>query len=157
MSNTDTLRAKRFFAYDPDDATFTLWATADEAKIEAESILEAYRDEAAGDGWSESVTDICWGEVVGAIEQTSYIPRPPEGEIDEEGEDRDGNYWAEDHWSHIADYELQPVNTRPAAERSRMFEELWKVSAADPDYFEIGRKFQLWFEKEFAAELREQQ
>lgn len=47
-----------------------------------------------------------------------------------------------------ADFTLEQI----AAERLRMFEELWRIRDVT-NFFEVGRRFLLWFEREFAKEL----
>ena len=61
---------KRFFSYDPNDR-MRYHDTAKEAKAEAEAALSVYRDNAADDGWDESVDEVMWGEIKGiAVEST---------------------------------------------------------------------------------------
>lgn len=52
---------EKYFAYHP-DAGFYTYPTAELAKEDAELWIEEYR-EAADDGWSEDVENICWGEI----------------------------------------------------------------------------------------------
>jgi hypothetical protein len=52
----------RFFSYSPNGSGLEFHATAEEAQAEAESQLDEERD-LAGEGWSEEVGSICWGEV----------------------------------------------------------------------------------------------
>lgn len=98
----------RFFHYDLDEG-ITFHETEDEARKAASSTLETYRDIAGDDGWPDETNSLCFGKVLECVEQTNYIPRPPESEINEDGDDEDGNHWREDHWTHIADYGFVPV------------------------------------------------
>jgi hypothetical protein len=59
----------KYFSYSPDDG-FHAHETAEQAKAAAESALQLYRDEADGDGWDESVTEVCWGEVLQRAKET---------------------------------------------------------------------------------------
>lgn len=53
----------KYFAFHPEDGIST-YETEEEAKTEAESWLEQYRDEAADDwGWDECAGQICWGAI----------------------------------------------------------------------------------------------
>lgn len=101
---------KPYFSYEQDGG-LTFHSTEDEARKAAEAELDTYRDISGDDGWPESVTEICYGLVIAEVKQTSYTPRPPADEIDDEGIDNHGNCWTEDHWSHIADYGLKPINS----------------------------------------------
>lgn len=53
---------KKYFSYNPNGSGFCFHDTAGDARTEAEKALDAEAEEAA-EGWSEEVTDICWGEV----------------------------------------------------------------------------------------------
>ena len=53
----------------------------DEAKARADKALDMDRDEAA-EGWSEEVTQICWGEVRGRVVETERRPVTPEDNLD---------------------------------------------------------------------------
>lgn len=76
-----------WFSYDPEGHGMLFHDTADAARRAAESAMEVERDEASAEfgGWSDLVTDICWGEV---RQRAAAIPAP-------EG---------------FEDYELQPNN-----------------------------------------------
>jgi hypothetical protein len=97
---------KKYFAIDFDNNVET-FATEAEAKKCAEGSLEEARDMSGDGGWPENVTEISYGVLIASAVKTSHIDRPPDDEIDEDGQDRDGNYWADPDWSHIADYELR--------------------------------------------------
>ena len=57
---------KRFFSYD-DQNEFELHDTLAEAKASAEKAFEYCSDEARSEGWSESVDEICYGELRGHV------------------------------------------------------------------------------------------
>lgn len=63
----------RYFSYSADDG-FELHATAAIAASAAERLLELERD-AASEGWSESASTICWGEIKQHTVQTVDRPR----------------------------------------------------------------------------------
>lgn len=65
----------RFFSYCP-ECQFGTHATAEEAAKAAEEHLEHYQDD-AGDGWSDDVTGICWGEIKATCDETSRRPYDP--------------------------------------------------------------------------------
>jgi hypothetical protein len=71
----------RYFDYDHMDG-ISFHKTADEARSEAEATLEEEADNAADDGWSENVDDICWGVVLGSAERTS-CEKSDDGRFDE--------------------------------------------------------------------------
>jgi hypothetical protein len=62
-----------FFSYDYLDG-ITFHETADEAKWHAQMYLDNSQDVAMDSGWDENVTDICWGEVKGRVQETSRRP-----------------------------------------------------------------------------------
>jgi hypothetical protein len=54
----------KFFSNDPNGDGFCFHETAESAEAAAQNALDQERDAAADDeGWDESVTDICWGEI----------------------------------------------------------------------------------------------
>jgi hypothetical protein len=63
-----------WFAFSPTGCGLEFFATADEARAEAEGYLDSERDE-AGEGWSEETTQIVWGRIHGEIEETMRRPR----------------------------------------------------------------------------------
>ena len=97
-------QSETWFSYDPCDG-FETHATETAARERAEKALQYEKDEAAGDGWNEEVTQICWGKVAQQVEETSRKQRPPDSELDC-GVDKDGTSWGE--WDEIVDYDLCP-------------------------------------------------
>jgi hypothetical protein len=67
-------RDMEWWSYHPEGDGFVLHATEAEAKADAQNALECERDEAY-DGWSDSVTSICWGRVCGRATETLRRPR----------------------------------------------------------------------------------
>jgi hypothetical protein len=97
-------QSETWFSYDPCDG-FETHDTETAARERAEKALQYEKDEAAGDGWNEEVTQICWGKVAQKVEETSRKQRPPDSELDC-GVDKDGTIWGE--WDEIVDYDLCP-------------------------------------------------
>lgn len=60
----------KFFSYVPEEG-FNLHETEAEAREHAQDALDAERETAGEDGWSDNVTDIGWGEVRGRVLETS--------------------------------------------------------------------------------------
>jgi len=69
-----------YFSYDNEDG-IKFHDTAEEAKHRAEAALEANRDYAS-EGWEDTVSDICWGEVNGHVVETMRRPTTPEDDVD---------------------------------------------------------------------------
>jgi hypothetical protein len=61
----------RFFTYCP-DCGFDTHETQEAAEKAADRCLDHFRDDAA-DGWSEDVTQICWGEIKGEVVQQPIL------------------------------------------------------------------------------------
>jgi len=100
----------RFFLSDREEGEVLFFRTEQErdkyAKVEA---IPEYIE----DTWYEdSVTGIHAGEVTHLIQKTNVVKRPPDNEIDEDGDDENGVYWSD--YSEICDYELLPINDPPA-------------------------------------------
>lgn len=94
----------RFFIYCPENAEFYCFATAAERDQYSDTVVQAFLD----DGWDDTVERVVAGELTHTCEQIDRHERPPEHEIDEGGNDLDGNFW-EEGWSYRCNYELQPV------------------------------------------------
>ena len=71
-----------WFAYDVDDG-FSFHDTEAEARACAESAMDRYRDNAAGQEWDEETEDICWGRVRQRAFVTSREPAPEGTDYDE--------------------------------------------------------------------------
>jgi len=70
-----------WFVYDPIDGA-SFYATEVEARDRAEALLEEERDD-SGDGWNEHVNQICYGRVMGRVEQIKCAPAPEGSGFDE--------------------------------------------------------------------------
>lgn len=114
----------RYFIHDPDGEGFIYFRSAEDRDAASHDIIMQYLD----DGWDESVENVVAGEVTHTCDKVNVTPRPPEDEIDGEGHDKDGDYWAEE-WAYKCGYELVAVAGSPSkaatdvlAERRRQVE-----------------------------------
>lgn len=125
----------RYFIFDQNNCNFVYYASASDRDADSQSIIGDYCD----DGWDESVEQIVAGEITHTCEQVDVVKRPPEDEIDDEGNDRDGDYWAEE-WGHKCHYALLPLAERAENDSSTMAENndlrLW-VHVAEVDGLDV--------------------
>ena len=89
----------KYFSYDPEGDGFTIHKTAEEAQKHAENDLDCHR-EFACEGWSDSVEQVCWGEIK---ESTVKV-----NEMTKEEAEHAGIYVSND-FDTICDYELKPA------------------------------------------------
>lgn len=92
----------RFFIYDPAGWGFQYYRTAEDRDAARGTIIHSYLD----DGWDEEVENVIAGEVTHTCQKTEVEQRPDQ--VDEEGYDADGNYWAEE-WDCKCNYDLLPL------------------------------------------------
>lgn len=77
---------KRFFTHS--EGGWTLHSTAEEAKAEAERLLDIERDFASREGeWREDVICIMWGEIHQRVNESCVNPRDNEWNIEMKLED----------------------------------------------------------------------
>ncbi len=74
----------KWFSYDPNGDGMSFHDTEKKAQGAALDALELEQDR-AGEGWSEEVTDICWGQVREKVEETERHPK-------REDETHEGDY-----------------------------------------------------------------
>lgn len=86
-----TAMTNKFFLYDPAGDGFQTFPTAKQRDAAAKAAIEDSLDD---DGWMEDVFSIVVGEITGAAMKTDIEIRP--SELDENGEDEEGNYWDTD-------------------------------------------------------------
>lgn len=98
----------KYFSFDPDDG-FSFHKTEEEAKKRCLEAFEYFETEAAGDGWPENVSEVCWGEIRGRATLIESIDRPPKDQLDEENMDRFGNDWSQGDWDEIQKWEIKPI------------------------------------------------
>jgi hypothetical protein len=103
MSQIETSRKASheypWMVYTPDDIVFC--QTEKDAYDYANDEIRCYCD----DGWSDDVKQVLIAKVVATAAQTDLQHRPPEEEINEEGEDENGTYWGD--FEYICNYKLQ--------------------------------------------------
>lgn len=95
-----------WFSYDP-GAGFEVHESSQAAENRASECLDYYKADAPSDGWSEEVTQVCWGKVSEQVVELWRKHRPPPNELDENGYDKDGTKWGE--WDELVDYGLMPA------------------------------------------------
>lgn len=106
VASSDLLgHSETWFSYDPGDG-FETHDTESEARKRAEDALQYYKDEAPSDGWSEEVTQVCWGKCAQKVELLWRKDRPPKDQLDESNCDKDGLAWGE--LDEMCDYGLCP-------------------------------------------------
>lgn len=88
-----------YFSYDPEGDGFSIHKTAEEARLASENDLSCYR-EFACEGWSEAVTQVCWGEIKASTGKVN--------EMTKEEAEHAGIYFSND-FDTICDYELKPT------------------------------------------------
>lgn len=89
----------RLFIYDPDGAGFLYFRSAEDRDQASHNVILAYLD----DGWSEDVESVVAGEITQTCQKVNVTPRPEV--INEDGEDENGEYWAEE-WDCKCEYAL---------------------------------------------------
>ena len=94
----------KYFLNDVEGSGFETFDTIEERDAEAKKCIRFYLD----DGWREDVVNVVAGEITHRATQTNLVERPPQEEIDENGEDSQGFHWDGD-FDHICDYELLPI------------------------------------------------
>jgi len=100
----NTTKDKPYFVHDPEGDGFTFFATEQERDEYAKECIEGYLD----DGWSEEVVFVIGGKVTHQAKQCDLVERPPEDEIDGDGNDLEGRYWDSD-WTEMCNYRLLPL------------------------------------------------
>jgi len=115
MATSRCPKGMKYWLYDPEDGV-TFFDNEDELHKAAEAAVESYYDQASG--WDvEGVKGLCGGIITHRAEVNLFIPRPPEDEIDEEGYDRDGEWW-DPNWPSIMDFEWLPADLEDADEET---------------------------------------
>lgn len=94
---------KKYFVFDSEENIMDFYDTPEEAKKEAERILDLYRDTSVTDGWPEWKLQIMWGEIKEATTKTQTIYRKDYSE-EEWQEMTNSTIWDEIH-----DYEFKEV------------------------------------------------
>ncbi len=100
----NTTKDKPYFVHDPEGNGFSFFATEQERDDYSKECIEGYLD----DGWSEDVVFVIGGKVTHQAQQCDLVERPPEDEIDEDGNDLEGQHWDAD-WTEMCNYRLMPL------------------------------------------------
>lgn len=93
----------KFFLSNPSGDGFETFATIEERDAAAQKAIDDWLIDGT---WHEDVFSITVGEVTGEAVKANIVQRP--AELDENGEDEDGNYWDVDE-KH--DVEIRPIAT----------------------------------------------
>ena len=64
----------KYFSYDPNGDGFTIHNNADEAQKAAENALAEEEKNCVDQGWSDEVTQICWGEIIQHVTESNRRP-----------------------------------------------------------------------------------
>jgi len=93
---------ERYFCYDP-EVGFESFETEDDCQNYANNRIQSYLDHA----WDEDVEDIITGIVTKQATMCDVTHRPPQSEIDENGEDKEGNDWSDCDIEYRCNYEMR--------------------------------------------------
>jgi len=97
-----------YFIHDPEGDGFTYYATEEERDEAAKDIIQEYLD----DGWNEEVESVTAGKITHQATQVNVVKRPHDDELDEDGFDKDGQYW-DSEYDYTCGYELRPLGETP--------------------------------------------
>lgn len=95
----------KFFLSNPSGDGFETFATIEERDAAAQKAIDDWLIDGT---WHEDVFSITVGEVTGEAVKANIVQRPVE--LDENGEDEDGNYWDVD-MDEKHDVEIHPIAT----------------------------------------------
>lgn len=98
------LKHLSYFLYDPLGNGFELFNTIEERDKAFKECIDYYND----DGWDEEVENITAGIITHTAQQIDRVNRPPENEINEEGYDKEDDYW-EPNWTYKCSYGLKEI------------------------------------------------
>lgn len=100
----------RFFIFDALNGEFTYFQSVADRDAVKDGVIQSYLD----DGWDESVEQVLAGEITHVCQKIDVQPRPADDQIDGEGNDRDGVYWAPE-WEYRCNYDLLPLTAAEGA------------------------------------------
>jgi len=100
---------KQFFSYDPSEG-FDLWDTEEEARNAAQRHLDASLQDGCWCFDEDEMQEISWGRITESAQVTKRTLRPDN--VDEEGLDKDGNYWSYGI-DEMIDYKILPPSSKP--------------------------------------------
>lgn len=117
MSNT-------FFCYSPETGLQAFATESQRDEYCERMIIESMDD----NKWTDDVESIIAGVITHSTQKTDIIARPDDSEIDEDGNDNDGEWWPAEV-EYKCNYDLLPINQQPTqavtdviAERQRQIE-----------------------------------
>lgn len=91
-----------YFYGDMACADFEYFENKEDRDEAVKDAIQAYLD---ADGWDEQVEQIIVGEVTGV--STQFDKREPQGEIDENGDDENGDYFGS--FDYICNYKIEDL------------------------------------------------
>ena len=92
-----------YFVYDPEGDGFSYFATEVERDVYASDCIQHYLD----DCWSEEVVNVVAGVLTHTTAKCDVVKRPPDSELNEDGEDEDGYHWSD--YEERCNYKLTPL------------------------------------------------
>lgn len=94
----------RFWLHDPEGEGLMFYKHESERDEAAKEAIEEYLD----DYWAEEVTQVCAGTLTHMATQTNKRMRPAPDELDEYGNDPNGEHWMPE-WDYKCQYEMLPL------------------------------------------------
>jgi len=91
----------KYFLNDPENG-FETFATKELCEKSAEDSIQNY----LGDGWDESVVNVVMGVITHEATQFDREERPDD--VNEDGDDGNGEFWAEE-WAYKCNYKMMPL------------------------------------------------
>ena len=139
----------RFFCYSPEGDGLTFWTTAEERDGYAADQIRTYLDDNV---WYEDVEGLFGGVVTHITEKTDILR--PQGELDEDGYDQNGEGPFPQPDCTLCNYELQPLPAAPTDDELLGVDELrdaWNAQAdAANSWDELGMDEMLCFAQQQA-------
>jgi hypothetical protein len=105
--------------YDPEGNGHTFYATEKERDEAAEEIIQGYLD----DTWFDEVEEVFAFTVTSKATQVDL--RRPEGELDEDGHDKNGDYWSPGI-DFTCNYALRPLTAWQSVKRLLLSVARWR-------------------------------
>ncbi len=98
----------RFFLYCPNEG-LTFWRTEEERDRAGRDLIDDYLSDGE---WNDEVTLISAGIATHGVAEVDRKDRV--GELDEDGYDEAGEYWASSEYDYACNHELRPFDDREA-------------------------------------------
>lgn len=100
---------KQFFSYDPSEG-FDLWNTEEAARNAAQHHLDSSLQDGCWCFEEGEMQEISWGRIIESAQVTKRTLRPTD--LDDEGLDKNGNYWSPGI-DEMIDYKMLPPSSKP--------------------------------------------